>query len=170
MSLDALRAAMPGHAEDIAQNLDLVINGSSLPPRQLWGTAVAVAVAARNAVVLRELAEGVDKEVITAAKAAASVMAMNNVYFRAKHMIGSELPARLRMRVVARPGVDKIDFELWCLAVSAITGCEVCVVAHNEALRAAGVSAEAVNDALRIAAVVHAAAVTLDAEQALASG
>ncbi|GAA3992933.1 alkyl hydroperoxide reductase [Allokutzneria multivorans] len=170
MSLDALRAALPEYAADIEQNLGLVFTGSSLSEQQLWGTAVAVAVAARNAVVLRELAEDLAPEVVTAAKAAASVMAMNNVYFRAKHMIGSELPARLRMRVVARPGVDKIDFELWCLAVSAVTGCEVCVVAHNDALRAAGVSAEAVNDALRIAAVVHSAAVTLDAEQALARG
>ena len=170
MSLDALRAAMPGHAEDIEQNLGLVIDGSALPERQLWGTVVAVAVAARNAAVLRELVEEatarVPAEVVTAAKAAASIMAMNNVYFRAKHVIGAELPARLRMRVVARPGVDKIDFELWCLAVSAITGCEVCLQAHDEALRAAGVPAETVNEALRIAAVVHAAAVTLDAEQA----
>ncbi|SDN39210.1 carboxymuconolactone decarboxylase family protein [Allokutzneria albata] len=168
MSLEALRAALPGYADDIEQNLGLVIDGSALPERQLWGTVVAVAVAARNAEVLRELTEEavarVPAEVVTAAKAAAAIMAMNNVYFHAKHVIGADLPARLRMRVVARPGVDKIDFELWCLAVSAINGCEVCVEAHHRALRAADVSAEAVNDALRIAAVVHAVAVTLDAE------
>ncbi|MCP3800170.1 carboxymuconolactone decarboxylase family protein [Allokutzneria sp. A3M-2-11 16] len=165
MSLEALRAALPGYAEDIEQNLGLMIDGSALSERQLWGTVVAVAAAARNAVVLRELVEEaaahVPAEVVTAAKAAASIMAMNNVYFRAKHVIGADLPARLRMRVVARLGVDKIDFELWCLAVSAINGCEVCVRAHHAAL---DVSAEAANDALRIAAIVHAAAVALDAE------
>jgi alkyl hydroperoxide reductase subunit D len=98
-------------------------------------------------------------------------MAMNNVYYRAKHLIGDEtyatMPARLRMQIIGSPGVDKADFELWCLAVSAITGCGTCLESHEKVLRTAGVTREVVHEAIRIAAVVHAAAVTIDAEEAL---
>ncbi len=176
MGLDALRAALPEYAKDTRLNLGSVLGTSQLPTQQLWGTAVACAVAARNPTVVREIvaeaAGHLKPEALEAAKAAASIMAMNNVYYRAKHLVGSDayqaLPARLRMQVIARPGVDKVDFELLCLAVSAITGCGVCLESHEKALAQAGVGREGVHDALRIAAVVHAAAVTLDAEASLA--
>ena len=49
----------------------------------------------------------------------------------------------------------------------AITGCGVCLESHEKTLIGTGIGREAVHEALRIAAVVHAAAVTLDAEAAL---
>ncbi|MDG4779609.1 carboxymuconolactone decarboxylase family protein [Micromonospora sp. WMMD961] len=176
MGLDAIRAALPGYAKDIALNLSSTIGTSTLTPAQTWGTALACAVTARNALVLREIAAEalghLGPEGVEAAKAAAAIMAMNNVYYRAKHLVGDEryasMPARLRMQVTARPGVDKGDFKVWCLAVSAIAGCGVCLELHEKALRGRGFTAEQLHDALRIAAVVHAAAVTLDAEAALA--
>ena len=177
MGLDAIREALPGYAKDTKLNLGSVIANSALPDQQAWGTALAAAVAARSSTLLREIsAEVVGRlkpEAIEAAKGAASVMAMNNVYYRAKHLIGDEayatMPARLRMQIIGSPGVDKVDFELWCLAVSAITGCGTCLESHEKTLRTAGVSREVVHEAIRIAAVVHAAAVTIDAEEALAS-
>jgi len=176
MGVDTIKEALPAYAKDTRLNLGSVTTTSSLSPQRLWGALVATAVASRNAVVLREIAEeaakNVSPEAIEAAKAAASIMAMNNVYYRGKHLIGDEayqsLPARLRMQVIGNPGVDKADFELWCLAVSAVTGCGVCLESHERALIKTGASREHVHDALRIAAVVHAAAVTLDAEAALA--
>ncbi|AYF29261.1 carboxymuconolactone decarboxylase family protein [Micromonospora tulbaghiae] len=176
MGLDVIKAGLPEYAKDIRLNLGSTITTSTLKPEQAWGTALACAVAARNPVVLREIAAEaaghLTPEAVEAAKGAAAVMAMNNVYYRAKHLIGDEqyasLPARLRMQIIARPGVEKTDFELWCLAVSAITGCGVCLESHEKTLRAAGFSREQVHEGLRIAAVVHAAAVTLDAEAALA--
>jgi len=176
MGLDAVKAALPEYAKDIKLNLGSTIATSTLAPEQAWGTALACAVAGRNPVVLREIATEaaghLKPEAVEAAKGAAAIMAMNNVYYRAKHLIGDEayasIPARLRMQIIARPGVDKADFELWCLAVSAITGCGVCLESHEKALRGAGFSREQVHEALRIAGVVHAAAVTLDAEAALA--
>lgn len=175
MSLDALKQAMPDYAKDTKLNLGSVIGTSTLPKQQLWGTVLAVAIASRNSVVLRELdadaREHLTAEAHTAAKAAASIMAMNNIYYRGKHLLGdpeyANLPARLRMQVIGKPGVDKADFELWCLAVSAITGCGVCVESHEKVLRSSGVPRETVHEALRIASVVHAAAVTQAAEQAL---
>jgi alkyl hydroperoxide reductase subunit D len=97
-------------------------------------------------------------------------MAMNNVYYRFTHLVGSEeyarLPAKLRMNVMANPGTSRENFELWSLAVSAVNGCGKCLTAHERVLRAAGVTAEQVQAAVRIAAVVHAVAVTLQAEEA----
>ncbi|MET8094041.1 carboxymuconolactone decarboxylase family protein [Micromonospora sp. NPDC005220] len=176
MSLDAIMAALPEYARDIRLNLGSTIGASTLTPAQTWGTALACAVAARNPVVLREIAAEalghLGPDGVEAAKGAAAIMAMTNIYYRATHLIGDEqyasMPARLRMQIVARPGVDKSDFKLWCLAVSAINGCDVCLEAHEKALRGGGFTREQVHDALRISAVVHAAAVTLDAEAALA--
>jgi alkyl hydroperoxide reductase subunit D len=177
MSLDALRAALPDYAKDTRLNLGSVLGNSKLPAQRVWGAALACAVAARNAKVLRELEsearEHLTPEAATAAKAAASIMAMNNVFYRGKHLLGDPgydpLPARLRMQVIATHGVDNQDFEFWSLAVSAIGGCGVCVESHEKTLRADGVERETVLEALRIAAVVNAAAVTLEAEDALAT-
>ncbi|HTJ67364.1 MAG TPA: carboxymuconolactone decarboxylase family protein [Actinospica sp.] len=176
MSVDALKEALPAYAKDTRLNLSSVITTSKLPEQQLWGTVVATALASRSTTVIRELVEEakghLTDEAMTAAKAAASVMAMNNVYYRTMHLIGDEeyanLPARLRMQVIGNPGVDKTDFELWCLAVSAVNGCGRCLESHEKVLRAAGLSREPIQEAVRIAAVVHAVAATLDAEAALA--
>jgi alkyl hydroperoxide reductase subunit D len=174
--VDALKEALPAYAKDTRLNLSSVITTSKLPEQQLWGTVVATALASRSTTVIRELVEEakghLTDEAMTAAKAAASVMAMNNVYYRTMHLIGDEeyanLPARLRMQVIGNPGVDKTDFELWCLAVSAVNGCGRCLESHEKVLRAAGLSREPIQEAVRIAAVVHAVAATLDAEAALA--
>ncbi|HEY0700247.1 MAG TPA: carboxymuconolactone decarboxylase family protein [Micromonospora sp.] len=176
MGLDAIKSALPEYAKDIKLNLGSTVGTSTLSPSQAWGTALACAVAARNPVVLREIAtEAADHlkpEAVEAAKGAATIMAMNNIYYRAKHLIGDEsyasMPARLRMQIIGRPGVDKGDFELWCLAVSAITGCGTCLESHEKTLRGTGFTREQVHEALRIASVVHAAAVALDAQAALA--
>ena len=120
---------------------------------------------------LEEFAPRLSPEALAAAKAAASIMGMNNIYYRFVHLISGDyanLPARLRMNVIGKPGVDKVDFELWSLAVSAVNGCGMCVESHEKQVRAGGLSTEQVQAAVRIAAVVHAVAATLDGEDALA--
>ena len=101
------------------------------------------------------------------ALAAASLMAMNNVYYRFRHLAGkpsySEKPARLRMNRIAKPATPRADFELVCLAVSAVNGCEACIQAHEKAVLEGGLTEDHVHDAVRIAAVVRAAATALDA-------
>jgi alkyl hydroperoxide reductase subunit D len=77
------------------------------------------------------------------------------------------MPARLRMNVIGKPGVEKVDFELWSLAVSAVNGCGMCMEAHEKVVRQAGLSTEHVQTAVRIASVVHAVAAVLDGEAAL---
>jgi lipoyl-dependent peroxiredoxin subunit D len=105
-------------------------------------------------------------DVIDDALASASLMAMNNVYYRFRHMIGkpsySQMPARLRMQRIAKPASNKVDFELFCLAVSAINACEACVRSHEAVVIQGGITEEQVHDAVRIAATIHAAAVALE--------
>jgi alkyl hydroperoxide reductase subunit D len=105
---------------------------------------------------------------LNAARAAAAVMGMNNIYYRFLHLVEDaeyqQMPARLRMNVLANPGVEKADFELLSLAVSAINGCGTCVASHERQLRQHGLSREAVQSAVRIAATVHAVAGVLEYE------
>lgn len=175
-TLDQLKARLPDAARDLRINLGVLTGGSSLTPRQHWGTALAAALAARNPDVTRAIAAAaaphLDEVAARAAQAAASVMAMNNVYYRFLHFVGDgneyqQLPARLRMQAIGNPGVDHLDFELWCLAASAVTGCGACVVSHDKVVRAKGATAPMVQDAVRVAAVVHALAATLDGVAAL---
>jgi alkyl hydroperoxide reductase subunit D len=76
----------------------------------------------------------------------------------------AKMPAKLRMNVMARPGVDKATFELWSLAVSAVNGCGMCMESHEHAVREHGLTTEQVQSVVRIAAVVHAVAAVLDGE------
>jgi alkyl hydroperoxide reductase subunit D len=116
--------------------------------------------------VLTEARGATEAAVVDDAIAAAALMGMNNVYYRFRHLIGrevySEKPARLRMNRIAKPAASKLDFELFCLAVSAINGCESCLKAHEKVVLAGGLSEDQVHDAVRLAAVIHGAAVALD--------
>ncbi|MEV0583377.1 carboxymuconolactone decarboxylase family protein [Nonomuraea sp. NPDC050310] len=175
MSVESLREALPAYAKDTKLNLGSVTTTSSLTDQQLWGAVLACALTTRSARVIAavsaEAGAKLSAEAFTAAKAAASIMAMNNVYYRSTHLIGDEtystLPAKLRMTVIGNPGVDKVDFELWCLAVSAINGCGRCLESHEQVLRGSGMPREQIQEALRIAAVINATAATLEAEAAL---
>jgi lipoyl-dependent peroxiredoxin subunit D len=170
--LERLRDALPPYARDTAANLDAVVGtpGRHLTDQQHWGTVLAVAAAVRapttTPVLAAEARTHLSPAAVDAALGAASVMAANAVYFRARHFLHGaydDARAGLRMRLAVAPGVGRADFELWCVAVSAVEGCESCVGSHEAAARAAGLSREAVNDALRIAAVVHAVAAALEA-------
>jgi lipoyl-dependent peroxiredoxin subunit D len=170
IQIDKLRDALPEPAKDTRLNLQSVLTASSLTPVQLWGTAVAASIATRNAevahAIVTDAREVVEPNVIEDAKAAASLMAMNNVYYRFRHMVGKESyntkPARLRMNWMAKPLGSKVDFELYCLAVSAINGCEMCIRSHEQVVIEGGLSEEQVHDAVRIAATIQAAAVSLE--------
>lgn len=175
MSLDALKSAVPDYAKDLKLNLDSVIGNSELPAQRLWGAVLATAIASRSPAVLRELAPearaNLSPEAYTAAKAAAAVMTMNNVFHRTRHLLSDHeygtLRAGLRMNVLGNPGVDRVDFELWSFAVSAVNGCGLCLDSHEQALRRAGVGREVVQEGFKIASVIQAVAVTLDAEAVL---
>lgn len=177
MSFDALRDALPDYAKDIRLNLGSLANDQTLSEQQKWGALLACAYASGAATLVRalehEASARLTPEAATAAKAASAIMGMNNVYYRSIHLLRNEeyktLRAGLRMNIIANPGVDKGDFELWSLAVSAMNGCGACLDSHEEELRKRGFTAAQVQAALRIAAVMNAAAAILKAETALAA-
>jgi alkyl hydroperoxide reductase subunit D len=170
MTLEDLKNRLPDYAKDLKLNLSSLAAEPSLNEQQRAGTFIATALASRNAEVIAaitaEFAPKLSAEALNAARAAASIMAMNNIYYRFTHLSSSpdyrQMPAKLRMNVIGKPGVEKADFELWSLAVSAINGCGMCIDSHEKVLRDAGITAEQIQSAVRIAAVVHALSATLD--------
>ncbi|MBN8521948.1 MAG: carboxymuconolactone decarboxylase family protein [Alphaproteobacteria bacterium] len=177
MSLESIQNALPDYAKDIKLNLSGFMNETDMTEQQTWGTLFACALATGNEFVIREIESEakarLSTEAFQGAKAAASIMAMNNVYYKFVGMIANEeyktMPAKLRMNILASHGTDKIDFELWALAVSAMNGCKFCVDAHDKKLRDHGVSAVIVQTAVRMAAVIQATSATLAAESAMSS-
>ncbi len=175
-ALDGLRARLPDAAKDLKLNLQSVLVPGTLNSAQTWGVAVACAVSARNpelrdALVAAARAEH-GSELVEDAYAASALMGMNNVFYRFKHLVGkpsyADKPARLRMSRLAKPSTNKLDFELYCLAVSAIGGCDICVQAHEKVVLEGGLTEEQVHDAVRIASVVYGTAVALEGASVLA--
>lgn len=177
MSLESLKEHIPDYAKDIRLNLSSLARETALDDQKKYGCFTASARATGNAALIRaiagEVGDKLSAEAVNAAKAAAAVMGMNNVYYRFVHLASAKdyktLPARLRMNVIANPGVDKADFELWSLAVSAINGCGMCIDAHEAELKKHGITADQIQTAVRIASVVNAAASVIEAETAAAA-
>ena len=159
----------------IKLNLSSLARETVLDDQKKYGVflASAYAVGERETLndIVSEVEDKLSAEALSAAKAAASIMGMNNVFYRFNHLVSASdyktMPAKLRMNVIGNPGVDKADFELWSLAVSAINGCGMCIDAHEHELRKAGLTTEQIQAAVRIASVVNAAAAVIRAEAAL---
>lgn len=170
-TLDELRASFPEAAKDTKLNLDAVLRGASvLSPTERWLTALAVGYALGSESLWHALEHeaktaAVDEVVFDDARAVATLMAMNNVFYRFRHLVEKEgyqkKPPRLRMNRLAQPATNKLAFELASLAVSAVAGCQSCVQAHERVVLAGGLSEDHVVDAVRIAAVLCAAKTAL---------
>ena len=166
MSLKDFADSLPDYAKDIRLNLNSLVGDQTLGDQRKYGLLLTTAhgsgyrplVEATEAEVAGKLAP----EAVTAARAAAAIMAMNNVYYRFTHLASNkeyaQLPARLRMNVIGAPGIDKADFELFSLAVSAQNGCGMCVDSHEKVLKQHGVAAEVIQAAARVGAVMTAVA------------
>ena len=166
MSLKELAETLPDFAKDLRLNVGSLLNDQTLGDQRKYGLLLACAHGSgyRPLVAAAEAeAEGkLSPEAANAARAAAAVMAMNNVYYRFVHLAANPvygtLPAKLRMNVIANPGIDKADFELFSLAVSAMNGCGMCIDSHERVLTQHNVKAETIQTAARIAAVIKAVA------------
>jgi alkyl hydroperoxide reductase subunit D len=170
--LDHIKERLPDQDRDLRVNLGVIASAIALSPAQAWTVGLAVATATR----CRELAQAVKQDAgaylhpsqLAGAHAAAAIMGMTNVYYRFLHNLGADapyahLPARLRMQVLGNPGIPRLDFELACLAASAIGGCPSCMRGHERSVREHGGTVEMVHEAIRIAAVLQGVAVALDA-------
>jgi alkyl hydroperoxide reductase subunit D len=173
MNLDALIESIPSYAKDLKLNFSSTVRQQTdLNEQQAWGTVVASAIFSRNqaliAAAVEEAATHLTPEALEAAKGAAAIMGMNNIFYRFLHLTSNDkyrtMRAGLRMNVMRTHGIDPLDFELWSTAVSAINGCGACVDSHEKVMRDKGVTEEQILAAMRIASVVHALAVVLDTE------
>jgi lipoyl-dependent peroxiredoxin subunit D len=175
MALDNLIEKLPVYASDLKLNLSTILRQTELNQEQLWGAILAAAMACGNSTVIsevhKECAAVLTPAYVNAAKAAAAIMGMNNVYYRFHHLSTNvnyrTIPARLRMNILRSHGAEPADFELWCLAVSAINACAACVDAHEKVLKEKGWTDEKILSAVRAASIVHAISNVLTAEAAL---
>ncbi len=167
--LDALRDTLSDDLKDIRLNVGAVLTGENLQPAQALGVAIAAARFVRCGPLTQALEDDLRAAhgdaataVSSDAVAAAGLMAMNTVYYRFRHMLAKESyearSPRLRMSRMAQPATSKLDFELMSLGCAALAGCELCIKNHEASLVHLGASEDACHDAVRIAAVINAAA------------
>jgi len=161
--VDQLKAGIPDYAKDTRLNIDAVIKRSKLDPVEAQACALAAAFATGNTKlwtwIQSEMA--MHAEEADAAVTAASLMAMNNVWYPYVEMAGDEnlsgLPAGLRMNAIAtHGGTTRARFEAYSLASSIVGKCYFCVRAHYDTLRQEGYTVEQLRDIGRIAAVMTA--------------
>ncbi|MDO5031700.1 carboxymuconolactone decarboxylase family protein [Corynebacterium sp.] len=173
MSIDNLKSALPEYAKDQKLNIGSLTRSTELNEEQLWGSLLTAAAATRNDTVLSEIIdeakEHLSEEAVEAALGAATVMAMNNVAYRAKGWLGddyAQVKFGLRMNIISKPGVDKANFELWNTVASAVNGCEHCLKAHAQTLQEEGLTKEQIWEGIKIGAVVQAVAQAIQVEAA----
>jgi alkyl hydroperoxide reductase subunit D len=166
--LDAIKALIPDTAKDIRLNLDGVIARSSLEPDVALGCALAASFAARSPRLVAAFQGAMAPATAAGALTAASLMGMNNVWYPFVEMADDEdlktQRAELRMNAYATSGgVPKLQFEAFALAASIVGKCHFCVKSHYALLKKEGLTTTQLRDVGRIAAVVNAAALVLDA-------
>lgn len=166
MSLKQFAETLPDYAKDIRLNLGSILSDQLIGDERKLGLLLACAhgsgykplVDAAEA----EIAGKLSDQIANAARGAAAVMAMNNVYYRFVHLVANPeygtMPARLRMNIIGSHGISKAEFELMSLAVSAMNGCGMCIDSHERVLLEHGVKPDVIQAAVRIAAVMKALA------------
>jgi len=162
-ALDLLEEGKSRYLADLKINFKNSFESEYLSKKEIALLGVALAVNA-NSKILRAFfsdngrQEGASAEEIAEAVACASLLSANNVFYRFRHFLNkekyNEIPARIKMNIMARPVTGKEFFELVSLAVSAVNGCEMCVKAHEASLIELGAKEERVFEAVRLAAVI----------------
>ena len=162
--VEQVKSSIPDHAEDIKLNLDAVINRSGLDEIDAHACALAAAIMAGNGELAYEISMNgplMGTPEREAAKTAAALMGMNNVYYPFVEMTGDEnlkgLPAGLRMQAYAtHGGVSKKKFEMYALCASIVGKCHFCVKSHYEILKSEGMTVQQLQAVGKIAAVLNA--------------
>jgi len=166
MSLKQFAEALPEYAKDLKLNLTSILSDQLLGEERKNGLLLACA----HGSGYKPLVEAAEAEIAgklpqvqaNAARGAAALMAMNNVYYRFVHLVANPeygtMPAKLRMNFIGSHGIPKEDFELFCIAVSAMNGCGMCIDSHERVLLEHGVKSDTIQSAVRVAAVIKALA------------
>lgn len=166
MSLENIKQSLPDYAKDLRINLESLFNPENLAglsEKQTYGSALSAAYAAKNSFLVENLLKA--SETILSAKdkigiqTAVSLMGMNNVYYRSLHLAEdpelSKRPAGLRMMMMQKHGLSQIDFEIYSLAVSCLSGCGSCIKSHSSKLKQEGLSTAGLQSVIKISAVIQ---------------
>ncbi len=172
--LEDLRQSLSDATKDMRINLSNVLTGDGLDAPQRWTIAICAALFLRSSEVavalVAEAKDHVTEDHIEDAKAAASIMAMNTVYYRTKHMLANaeydSMRASLRMNRLGRPATTKRQFELCAMTCAALAGCQACVQSHEASLAKEGLSKSQIHESIRIGAVVNGFVTAVAAESA----
>jgi alkyl hydroperoxide reductase subunit D len=166
MSLKEFADSLPDYAKDLRLNLTSILSDQLLGNDRKNGLLLACAHGSGYKLLVdaaeAEVAGKIPDPIANAARGAAALMAMNNVYYRFVHLVANPeygtMPAKLRMNFIGSHGIAKDDFELFSLAVSAMNGCGMCIDSHERVLLEHGVKPETIQSAVRVGAVMKALA------------
>lgn len=162
-SLDLLEEGKSRYVADLKLNFKNSFESDHLSKKEIALLGVALAVNASNRVLKQfftsnATAEGASEAEVAEAVACASLLSANNVLYRFRHFVNkekyNEIPARIKMNIMARPVGGKEFFELMSLAVSAVNGCEMCVRSHENSLIELGSKEERIFESIRLAGVI----------------
>ena len=166
MSLKTFADTLPDYAKDLRLNLSSILNDQLLGEERKLGLLLACAHGSGHKPLVDAAEAETDgklpERIANAARGAAALMAMNNVYYRFVHLVANPeygtMPAKLRMNLIGSHGIAKEDFELFSIAVSVMNGCGMCIDSHERLLQQHGVKAETIQAAARIGAIMKAVA------------
>lgn len=165
VGLDLLEKGESRYVRDLKINFSSTLTSEHLTAKEIGLIGVSIAVNNNNKILTNFYTSFCERnestaEEIAEAVACASLLASNNVFYRFRHFTQKEkytqIPARIRMQIMAKPVTGKEFFELLSLAVSAVNGCEMCVNAHEDSLIKLGTTEERIFDAVRIASLITA--------------
>ena len=149
--------------KDTKLNMSSVLmnNSNVIPTDLVAATVYGILFAKKHPLAetfLETASEHFTPELIEGVRGAATIMNMNNVYYRGKHILGDnyeKINPSLRMQFYMNHKIDKKYFEFVSLAVSFVNNCEFCVKSHAHLLEKEGMSKEQIHEALRIGAIVN---------------
>ncbi|NDK55203.1 carboxymuconolactone decarboxylase family protein [Pontibacter fetidus] len=162
-ALEKLTDTESRYLRDLRVNLKTALASETLTLKEAYLLALSAAANQENDVLSKAFEEkalenGAGQGEVAEAIACASLLATNNILYRFRHFahkdVYEQLPARVKMNIMANPVLGKEFFELVSLAVSAINGCERCVNAHEASVLKLGATETRIFDAIRVAAVV----------------
>lgn len=164
-NFQSLVALIPDYAKDVKINLQTLFSDQNqvLSKKQIFGSALACVYATKEETLIKiiqnEVQEILSESEIKAVKTASVLMAMNNIYYRFTHISEdkeySQMHAGLRMRGILDHGIEKVDFEIFSLAVSIINGCGMCIDAHANQISKHGYTRTQIQMVAKIAAVIN---------------
>jgi alkyl hydroperoxide reductase subunit D len=171
MLIQSIVRKIPPYAADIKANFEEILTKDveGLTANHVYGISIAVCYALKNEqmlnVIRNEAKVFLEDQHFEAAKSAVAIMALNNTYFGFLAMLGETYTVGdLSMEVLKNPGIDKLEFEMYLLAVSLVHNCQYCVRFHEGKLSKKGIDKVTIQNIGKIAAVLKSVAQVLEME------